>query len=237
MRDLKATISATVFPHKPGCKVCDALLDNPGLRLELIDRLSNGEVRTKLIAWLKSHGYDLSYENLTRHYNRHIKPYLEPMLEIRRQILAEQEAISDLSPDELSEALGTSLLRQVLSTVKRLNLELLVMRIEDPGDAIEFLDKATKLMRAVAEVQRAKTGASLNERMVELRELEILAKAGNLDALAARYVKGVLAQHPEAAEKIMAILRPLLAPTATAMVPRTPKPNVTAKPRTVRRSC
>jgi hypothetical protein len=244
--DLKATISATLFPNKPGCKVCLICADNPGLKLQLIARLASGEVRTKIAAWLKSLGYEVSKENLYRHYNAHVRPWLEPMLQIQREILAEQEGIAELDPDQLAETLGTSLLRATLSAAKRLQLEIIAMSITDAGDAIEFLDKSTKLVKAIADIQRAKSASDLNEQMVRLRELEILAKAGNMDALVDRRIRSLLSAHPAVADRIMKELRPLLAETATAIIParrgaplRAPdpkQPHATAKPRPTRRS-
>jgi len=197
-----------LFPRKTGCSICGIYDTDPEAWAEHISRLLRGDSKVSVRRWLNSRGHDVSDRALYRHYAAHLEAHLREVLVAKRATLGATLAAQEVSAEELDEALGHGLLGRAVAAMQRMDLAAIAGKVTEPGDAIEMLDKLTKLYRAVADVNRAKADTDLKASMVELRELELLARQGDMDALVERYIRRILPDLPaEEQATIIGILR------------------------------
>lgn len=204
--NLRTEVSLPVFPLSHRCSVCKIYHQQPELFDELSRRLLAAQPYQQILAWLAEHEIQLKPKHLSLHNQRHIQPYVRDVLEYERRLRIEVRTLEEIQGMNLAAAFARKLAADGLTALRSLNLAAQLSRINDPAMASELLGQFTRLIKALADIDRAGAEIELKRQLVELRKLEVMQKTGRLDEIAIRILESALKEHPALAQQVRAAL-------------------------------
>lgn len=200
---LTTEIQVPVFPLASRCSICHLFQTHREQFLEATQKLMLGEEQKKVVDWLnRQRGICVTIQSLSRHYHRHMLPYYAEALALERRLRAEMAAMDPDTPATIASALARSAAMQLLTTIDKLDPE----RLAGKADA-KLIDAISRAAETIARIDHLAADRRLKEKTLQLRQIELERRSGDLEAAGARWLSMQLQDHPQAAREIDDVLR------------------------------
>ncbi len=198
---MRTEVLVPLFPLQHRCKVCRLAQSHPEISDELTRRLLEARKRKDIVSWLKRNGISINEKGLSRHYQRHMLPYFREALEVERRLRAEMNVLDGDTSASIASALARTLAMRGLTAASAIDMDALAENA-DP----DTLRELANLAKVVAQIDSMAADRRLKEKLVQIRQIELELKSGNLEKAAVRWLMLRLQDRPAVARQVIEML-------------------------------